>query len=153
MEIRLATLNDIEALRPLLTEFFAYNAGLQPMYCRADNESGEYPKNIIESGNSDFLVAVKNEAIVGFIHINQMKTPPFGSIAPHHYAEIMAFMVTAPHREQGIGSKLMDAAKQWSNARNLDYIELAALTNAKEALRFYEQKDFVTVSHIKRFTL
>jgi len=53
MEIRIATLSDIEALCPLLTEFFAYNARLQPAYCVAANERGEYPKTIIESDNSD----------------------------------------------------------------------------------------------------
>jgi ribosomal protein S18 acetylase RimI-like enzyme len=153
MEIRLATLNDIEALCPLLTEFFAYNAGLQPMYCNLHYERGEYPKGIIESDKSDFVVAVQNDAILGFIHINQMKTPPYDSIVSHDYAEIMAFMVTATHREQGVGALLIDAAKQWSNARNLDYIELISLTNAKEANSFYDNKDFVTVSHIRRYTL
>jgi ribosomal protein S18 acetylase RimI-like enzyme len=153
MEIRIATLNDIEALCPLLTEFFAYNADLQPMYCHADIESGEYPKNMIESDNSDFLIAVENDTVLGFIHINQMKTPPYGSIVPHNYAEIMAFMVTTSHRKRGIGSKMIEAAKQWSKDRNLDYIELISLANAKEAINFYDNKDIVTVSHIRRYTL
>ena len=153
MEVRLATLNDIDALCPLLTEFFAYNAGLQPDFCIAAVERGEYPKNMIESDSSDFLVAIDGDIVVGFIHINQMKTPPYDAVAPHNYAEIMAFMVTASRREQGIGSLLIDAAKQWSKARNLDYIELISLTNAGEANLFYDKKDFATVSHIRRFTL
>jgi len=153
MEIRLATLNDIEAMCPLFTEFFAYNAQLQPMYCRADIERGEYPRTIIESENSDFLIAVENDAILGFIHITQMKTPPHGSIVPHNYSEIIAFMVTASQRGQGIGAMLVEAAKQWSNSRNLDYIELFSLVNADEANRFYDHNDFVTVSHIRRYTL
>jgi len=153
MEIRLATLNDVEALCPLLNEFYAYNAQLQPVYCKSDDEQGEYPRTIIESENSDFLIAVENGAILGFIHISQMKTLPYGSIVPHNYAEIIAFMVTASRRGQGIGSMLVDAAKQWSNARNLDYIELFSLTNAKEANYFYDKKGFNTVSYIRRYTL
>ena len=153
MEVRLATVNDIKAICPLLTEFFAYNATLQPMYCQADKERGEYPKTTIESGHSDFLIAIENGAVIGFVHINQTKTPSYGSIVPHNYSEILAFMVTASHRGQGVGSKLIDAAKQWSKDRNLDYIELISLTNAKEANRFYDHKDFVTVSHIRRYTL
>ena len=153
MEVRLATLSDIEGLCPLLNEFFAYNAELQPEYCRADNEGGEYPKAMIESGNSDFLIAVENGAAIGFLHINQMETPPYGSVVPHHYAEIMGFMVTASRRGQGVGSALINAAKQWSNGRNLDYIELTSLANAKEAARFYDQENFVTVSHIRRYNL
>jgi len=152
MEIRLATLNDIEELCPILTEFFAYNAELQPMYCNASIESGEYPKNMIESDSADFLIAVENDVIIGFIHINQTKTPPYASVVPHNYAEIMAFMVTAPRRGQGIGSKLTEAAKQWSNARNLDYIEAISLVNA-EANGFYDNENFVTMSYIRRYTL
>jgi hypothetical protein len=45
MEIRLATLDDMEALCALLTEFFAYNAGLQPKYSRAVVERGEFIQN------------------------------------------------------------------------------------------------------------
>ena len=153
MEVRLATMNDIDALCPLLTEFFAHNARLQPMYCIADNETGVYPKTIIESDNSDFLIAVDNEIIIGFIHINQMKTPPYGSIVSHEFAEIMAFMVTASHRKQGIGGMLIEAAKQWSKERNLNYIELISLINAEEANSFYDKKDFTTVSHIRRYPL
>jgi len=153
MEVRLATSDDIDALCPLVSELFAYNAVLQPRYCAADIESGEYPKSIIESDNAAFLVATKGGAMVGFIHISQMKTPPFGSVVPHRYAEIIAFMVTATHRRQGIGSKLIDAAKQWSKARKLDYIELITLNNAGDALRFYERENFATVSYIKRYTL
>ena len=153
MEIRLATINDVEKLCPLFTEFFAYNAELQPMYCSASNENGEYPKKVIEREYSDILIAVENDVIVGFMHIKQMETPLVASVVHHHYAEIMAFMVTASHRERGIGSMLMDAAKQWSNSRNLEYIELFSLSNADEANKFYDSKDFVTVSHTRRFAL
>ncbi|MCL2564404.1 MAG: GNAT family N-acetyltransferase [Defluviitaleaceae bacterium] len=153
MEVRLATLNDVDALRPLLTEFFAYNANLQPLYCYADDESGEYPKNMIENDNADFLIALDKDIAVGFIHISQMKTPPYGSVIPHNYAEIMAFMVTASRRGQGIGSKLIDAAKQWSKDRNLDYIELISFTNADAANSFYDSKDFATVLHLRRHML
>jgi GNAT superfamily N-acetyltransferase len=153
MEIRLATIEDIEALCPLLTEFFAYNAALQPAYCHADVENGEYPREIIESGTADFLIACDADAVVGFIHIDEKKTAPYGAIVQYNYAEIIAFMVTASHRCQGIGSKLIEAAKQWSITRNLDYIELFSLTNATEANDFYDNNSFITVSHNRRYTL
>jgi len=153
MKIRAATQNDIEALSSLLTEFFAYNANLEPMYCNANIESGEYPKTIIESDDADFLIAEENGIVLGFIHINQAKTPPYDSIVPHNYAEIMAFMVTASFRQQGIGDKLIEAAKKWSVERNLDYIELTSLANAKEATGFYDKQGFVAMSHIRRYGL
>ena len=152
MEIRLATLSDMDALGFLLTEFFDYNANLQPMYCRANNENGKYPESVIKSSNADFLVAIESDVALGFIHIIQQKTPSFDSVVPHDYAEIMAFMVTAASRGQGIGARLIDAAKRWSKARSLDYIELISLDNA-EANAFYDHKNFITVSHIRRYAL
>jgi len=150
METRIATLNDIKALCPLLTEFFTYNAGLQPLYNSEAVEDGEYPKIIIEGDNSDFLIAVDNGAVVGFIHIEQMKTQPYNSVVQHNYAEIIAFMVTASHRAHGVGTKLLDAAKEWSKERNLDYIELISMINADDANLFYDKKGFKTVSYIRR---
>ena len=152
MEIRLAVSKDIEQICQLYNEFFAYNARLQPKYCRAAEENGEYPRSTTTNKNSDIFIAVENDTIVGFVHIREAQTPQFDSVVPHKYAEIIDFMVTASHREKGIGSKLMDEAKQWSKVRNLDYIELVVLSNAKEAFSFYEQKDFVAVSHIMRYT-
>ena len=153
MEIRLATLGDIEPICRLYNEFFAYNAGLQPQYYRAVKESGEYPKSTITSDASDIFLAVENGAVIGFIHVREAQTPPFDSVAAHKYAEIIDFIVAAAHRKKGIGSALFDAAKQWSKARNLDYIELFVLSNAEDANRFYRRENFAAVSHTMRYSL
>jgi len=153
MEVRIATENDIEALCPILTEFFAYNAQLQPLYCNAAVENGDYPKEVIENDMSDFLIAVDGGSLVGFIHINQTKTLPYDAIVPHNYAEITAFMVTEKCRGKGIGSKLIEYAKQWSKDRNLDHIELLSLVNANEANKFYDKNDFLTMSYLRKYEL
>ena len=153
MEVRLATLNDIEPICRLYHEFWQYNADLQPAYYKAGKEGGEYPRSTITGEESDLILAVDNETIVGFIHVKETRTPPFDAIVQHKYAEIIDFIVTAPCREKGIGSELMNAAKQWSKSRNLDYIELFVLSNAAKEFHFYENKDFVTVSHTMRCTL
>ena len=128
MEIRTATLDDIEQICQLYNEFFAYNAKLQPEYCKEAKENGNYPKSTITDDKSDIIVAIENNIILDFI-------------------------VTASCREKGVGAKLMDEAKKWTKTRALDYIELFALNNAIEANRFYEKNDFVTVSHTMRCVL
>ena len=153
MEIRLATPDDIEAICQLYGEFWRYNADLQPMSYKAATESGGYPKSAIGSENSDIFLAVENKTIVGFLHIRESQTPPFDAIIQHKYAEIIDLMTTAAYRKRGIGTKLMNAAKRWAKTRNLDYIELFVLSDAKSEFRFYEQKNFVTVSHTMRCTL
>jgi len=153
MEVRIATINDVELLCTLLTEFYAYNAKLQPMYCNVAIEDGKYPTSIIESDDSDFIIAVSGGKLIGFIHITKTETPSYSAVVPHKYAEIIAFMVTASFREQGVGSKLLDFAKLWSKDKNLEYIELVSLINATEANLFYDKNKFSTMSLVKRLEL
>ena len=153
METRLATLNDIEPLCRLCSEFFAYNAGLQPEYCRAAKEDGRYPESVITSTGADILLAEQGGVIVGFIHIKEAATPTFESVVPHRYAEIVGFMVASAHRNKGIGKELLEAAKGWSKARSLDYLELMVLSNAQDAIRFYRQGGFDVAAHIMRCPL
>ena len=153
MEIRIATLQDVEQICCLYTEFFSYNAALQPEYCAAAKESGEYPKSVISSENADIILALEGDAIVGFVHIREAQTLQYPAIVPHKFAEIIDFIVTASYREKGVGSKLMGVAKQWGKERNLDYIELFVLSNAIGAYNFYEKREFATVSHTMRCQL
>ena len=147
MEIRVAALNDIEPICQLYNEFFAYNASLQPVYYKAGKETGRYPKSIIASEDSDIFIAVDDGKIVGFIHIRETQTPPFDPIVQYKYAEIIDFIVTEAYRNKGVGSKLIGITKEWARTQKLNYIELFVLSNAEDEYRFYEHKDFVTVSH------
>jgi len=153
MEVRLATLDDVGNFCHLFTEFFAYNAALQPEYCNAIIEDGKYPEAVIKDENSDIFIAIENDLIVGFIHVIESKTLPYASIVQHNYAEVMAFMVTASCRRKNVGSKLMSAVKEWGTTRNLDYIELVTLSNAKEAHAFYDRYGFETKAHVMRCAL
>jgi len=153
MEIRPATHSDIEQICLLYNEFFAYNADMDPVYCRAGKENGEYPKTVVDSDSADLIVAAENDILIGFIHIKEGRTPPYDALVQNHYAQIIDFIVTAAHRRKGAGKKLMDAAKQWANERKLDYIELFVLQGAKAEHRFYENNDFTPVFHTLRCML
>ena len=153
MEIRLATLNDIEPICRLYNEFFTYNAELQPKYYKAGKEYGGYPESVIKSSDSDIFLAVEAGSIVGFIHVKEAETPLFDSIVAHKYAEIIDLIVTASYRRKGVGSLLMNAVKKWSKVRNLDYIELLVLSNAKGEIQYYEHEGFDIASHTMRYEL
>ena len=153
MEIRLAALGDIEPIRRLNEEFWRYNAGLQPEYYKAATESGEYPKSVITNESSDIFLAAEGGAIVGLIHVREERTPPYAPIVPHRYAEIVDLIVSAPYRRAGIGSALMDAAKEWGRRRGLRYMELFVLSDAAGAFSFYQRYGFDTVSHTMRYAL
>lgn len=153
MDIRVAVLEDVTEICGLYNEFFEYNSSLQPEYYRYGKETGSYPESTIASNESDIFVAVDNGKICGFIHVKEAETPPFDAFVPHKYAEIIDFIVALSYRRCGIGTMLMDAVKQWSKSRGLEYVELSVLSNAKGEKLFYEQENFKTVSHTMRCPL
>jgi len=71
MNMRLATNDDIPAISTLYTEFFTYNAAQQPKYYVAVTEDGKYPSTVINSQNSDIIVAEIDQKIVGFVHVEE----------------------------------------------------------------------------------
>jgi len=153
MEIRLVKTSDIQPLCELLEEFYRYSANLQPQYYQGGKESGGYPESVINDENADMFIAVDNGKIVGMIHVKESQTPPYVSIVPHKFAEVMGLIVTASHRRKGIASLLMAKVRDWGKARNLDYIELFVLSNAAGEKLFYENEGFETTSYNMRSKL
>lgn len=75
MEIRRATLSDIDPVCGLYDEFLAYNARLQPKYYKAGKEAGDYPKSVIASEDANIFIAAENGAACGLIHVRRAQTP------------------------------------------------------------------------------
>ena len=142
MEYRKAELNDIPQINELYRQFYQYHAKLQPAYCRPATESGNYPKQIIESPDADIIVAAEKDVICGFAHLSESQTLPYPSIIPHRYALLVDLYVLPERRKLGIGNALMAACKAWALERNLEYLELKVLAENAIALSFYQQQGF-----------
>ena len=159
MEIRLAVPADADALCALYEIFFDQNAAEQPEYYRpvqyptSASDYGAYPKSVIASESADFLVAVQDSEVIGFIHVSEDKTSPYASIVPHRFAHVVDFVVRPDRRNCGVGALLLEHAKQWAQARNLDYLELFVLKQNENAHRFYRAHEFGDVSTTMRCPL
>jgi ribosomal protein S18 acetylase RimI-like enzyme len=151
--MRVAGYDDISGICLLNEEFWRYNAKLQPDYYCPSNDNGTYPKSVMESEDSDLIIALEEEKIVGLIHVRESKTLLYDTIVQHRFAEVVDFIVTESHRRIGIGLMLMDAGKEWSKDRNLEYIELFVLSEAVGEKLFYEKEGFKTVSYNMRYEL
>ncbi|MDR2931987.1 MAG: GNAT family N-acetyltransferase [Oscillospiraceae bacterium] len=152
--IRIAALSDLPQICGLYEEFYAYNAALQPDYYRAGKETGAYPRAVI-TGDSGaiFVAADQDDRIVGFVHIESGKTQAFSSLVEHNYVEVIDIIVTRNHRNQGIGAMLMERVKEWGISKDLDYIELFVLSDAKGEIAFYEREGFKEMSKTMRAPL
>ncbi len=150
MNIRPAVCGDISALNALYTDFFAHNATQQPQWYHAVEETGAYPRSVLESQCGDILVAETDDVIVGFVHIEENATPPYPSVRAYRYACVVDIAVSERYRRKGIGRLLLEECKRWARLRRLDYIELTVLENNAAGIRFYEREHFTTVSRTMR---
>ncbi|MEO1773270.1 GNAT family N-acetyltransferase [Candidatus Enterococcus ferrettii] len=147
MHIRAATTKDIPLLCDLYTKFYCYNASLQPKYCIAVIETGEYIKWIMEQPDHTLFLAEYENSIGGFIHLAIAETPNYPSVAAHTFGQIVDLFVLEKYRGKGIGKQLVSAAKRWQTSKSLAYLELEVLANNPQAIKFY-QKMGLTASRL-----
>lgn len=149
MSIRFAAEKDVAALSRMYEDFYACNASQQPQYYCAAKESGAYPEQIIHSRTSVLLVSEDSDTkkLTGFLHLEEQRTPPYASIIPHRFAEIVDLYVSPAFRRKGIATVLLQEAKKIASGRNLDYLELFVLSESEGARLLYSRENFQIVSH------
>lgn len=153
MQIRPAEAKDIPEICGLYNEFFLYNSSQQPQYYKKAIETGKYPESVLGNETEDLFVATDDSAVVGLIHVMEEHTPPYDCFVTHGYAVVIDLFVSQKYRSRGIGSRLLESAKQWAKERKLDYIELNVLAENEGGFRFYSRERFQTVSRVMRYPL
>ncbi len=144
MEIRAAVSADIPALLALYRDLFEEAARLQPYNFRAAEPKEAFLQKLIDSPEGEILVAVQDGKPVGFAVLAEQTTAPFDCLTPHRFAYLMDLVVASELREIGIGSSLIDAAKDWARGRGLEHMELNVLPENRSAVRLYERNGFET---------
>jgi len=91
----------------------------------------------LESRDSVVLVAEEEGELVGFctayftFHTVRFGTPVW----------VEELAVHPEHRSEGIGAKLLDAAKGWARERGASQLKLESATARTDAHRFYEREE------------
>lgn len=67
------------------------------------------------------------------------------------YAEIIQIIVEPPYRHQGYGRLMMDAMLEKCEKANVEAVTLEVRVTNTQAINFYEQFGFKTVSRRKRY--
>ncbi len=127
--------NDIAVLYSGLNESMGESA---PNYFKKAEQSIDYINEIISEADSDFIIAVDNNKVIGFALVESKSTPPFDCFVPHKYTYLMDLFVDKSYRKQGIAKALMAAVKQWANEHEADFIELTVMSNNDNAISLYE---------------
>ncbi len=76
--------------------------------------------------------------IVGWVHVDGTRT-----LTSPAFAEIMSLVVTAKHRRQGVGRRLVAEAESWSRTGGYSHLRLrSGMQRADEAHMFYSSLGF-----------
>jgi ribosomal protein S18 acetylase RimI-like enzyme len=142
MEIRLATVIDVDQIAILFIEQFDIQATFNPYIIQSGTQSKQFIESVITNANADIFVAELSEKIIGFACVSVKESSDFNFMVPHKYARLMEIIVTKDHQGKGIATKLMNVIKQWSLDRELDHIELSVYTN-NSAVNFYTKHGYV----------
>ena len=127
---------------------------LQPEFFCVAPRGDEFVRQAVKAADADYLLAEEDGAVVGFALVNYAGwTPEFSCVLPHRYACLADLVVDEAHRQQGIGSTLLGAAKRWARDRRLEYLELSVLSQNAPAIALYESHDFVEATRVMRCML
>ena len=139
MVIRQAKVEDVDAIISLFWELDTDSIKSQPEHFQHGERTIEYLSSIINEDKSDFLLAVIDDEIVGFSLLYAKEVKGLSLLVPCKYAYIQDFIVKGTHRNQGIGSRLMDESKLWAQNHGMDYLRLSVLPDNENARRFYSR--------------
>ena len=134
VEVRSADEDDIEALIAAYEWLFA-PPGARPASWD-ERRAAVALRQTIESHDSAVLVADAAGRVVGFLTAYQ----DIHSVRFGHRAWIEDFAVDPGWRSQGIGKRLLDAAKAWARERGATHLELDSALARTDAHRFYERE-------------
>jgi GNAT superfamily N-acetyltransferase len=121
--VRAMQLKDISRIATL-SEQLGYLVSIQDLEYRFHE--------IVKHPNDGLFVAVKNEEVVGWVHVY-----PTHLLETEPYAEIGGLVVDQNARRLGVGRALVDAAIGWTRERNLKILRVRSNVARKEAHHFY----------------
>lgn len=142
--IRKATEADIPAILSLYKEQFREMAKHAPDFIKEGNQQAEFIERIIADEKSDILVSEENEIAVGFVLLQIQKRADFDFFvnANAESCYIMDIIVTERSRNKGLGTALLNSAKEWAKEHGCVFINLDVLSGNDRAAALYEKLGF-----------
>ncbi|MGB4847367.1 MAG: GNAT family N-acetyltransferase [Saprospiraceae bacterium] len=89
---------------------------------------------------SEFYFAIHDNTKVGYIKVN--KCPAQSDIRDDQSLEIERIYIDSDFQGVGLGSKLLDSAKERAKELDLEYVWLGVWEKNTDAIRFYQRHGF-----------
>jgi ribosomal protein S18 acetylase RimI-like enzyme len=142
MNIRAATMQDLDQIIVLSKEILEFHDKLLPNYFSPNNDEARNTRtaNLITYPDAIFLVATDDEdKVVGYIIAQIIDTPRY---VRHIRCDINELGITASARKMGAGRALIETLKAECSRRGVQEMHLSVYLNNKNAVAFYEKMGF-----------
>lgn len=150
MEIRKATVEDLEQLTKLRIEFLRKNEEDPELLKSFEQKSYEYFKENIQSGDFVAYVAVVNSEIIATSGVCFYTLPPTYEHLDGKNAYIMNMYTKPKYRGKGIASLLLSLVVQEAKNRNCTKINLNSTEMGKP---IYEKYGFFMITNYMEYHL
>lgn len=154
--VRKATCDDIDAIQRLYRQLDRHHVELLSdvfQLVDGDARAADMLAKFITDEDADYLVAERDEEIVGCLNVQKRSHPPFPMFRPHQFAMIEDAVVDKSHRGQGIGTALFDAAIGWASEKGLTFVQTSVWTANVNARSFYVDRGFRPMTEKLEFNL
>lgn len=141
--IRSAIRRDVPAIVRLWEELMEFHRERDPFFTPARNGADLFTRFVEQNLDSDaacVLVAVAEDGIVGYCQGVLDHHPP--ALAEPNYGQVLDFMVTASHRNTGIGSRMFETLRGWFRNEGVRRIEVRHSTSNEIAAHFWPKLGF-----------
>lgn len=145
MEIRKATLNDLESLIKLCTTTFIQTYAI---HNTAENLNDYLEKNFnptqlskeIQSDTEGYFLLFDQDLPIAYVKLNYNCCPP--NMPGEQMIEIQRIYVSGEYQKKGLGKELLKIAESEAMQSGAPYIWLGVWENNHQAIRFYTENGF-----------
>ena len=144
MIVRQARISDISALANLFDKYRQFYK------CESNVDlASEYLRARLEKKESIIFVCVMDDVAIGFTQLY----PTFCSIEANRIFVLYDLYVINNHRRSGVGSNLMNAAKNYATSQGATRLDLETEINNKVAQALYEKLGYEKDTAFYKYSL
>ena len=149
-EIKIIEAQDshVPEIMKMWVKFMNYHRDLDPFFqMRRDGhkKAEEYIRNLLKSEDSQILVAIKGDKIVGYSIAVISKHPPVLKV--ERYGFIDDLSVKPRYRRTGIGAKMLERILEWFESKGIKRIELKVVPTNEIGYSFWKKHGFREYLH------
>ncbi|RHW38128.1 GNAT family N-acetyltransferase [Neobacillus notoginsengisoli] len=146
MKIKIARLEDYEALMPIHKEVHDYHLDARPdIYKLADTTfDWNYFKSLVENKDARIFYIKNEDEIIAFAICRKQSAPDRKTVVPRDYVYVEDFGVKKEFRRQGLAKLLFEKVVKFAKETGASGIELGVWEFNEPAIRFYESMGMQT---------